>query len=100
MAIQNNDPLMLVLKLSSSELKNILQLNEAKNVIININDALHDDVCSGYYAIIDWEVDEEDEDQVTIATAPLKGSNAVQLFSPEALINSDLLTNPGISPAT
>lgn len=89
MSVQSNISARLILKLPSSELKNILQLNKTKNLIININDALHDDTFSGYYLITDWDVDEEDDDQVLIYTSSFKGKKTVQLFSPEALDNPE-----------
>lgn len=99
MAAQSNIPSRLILKLPSSELKNILQLNETKNAIIKINDILHDNICSGYYAITEWSVDKEDDDQVVIYAHPLKGSNIVQLFSPKALDNPEYYTPIDSDPA-
>ena len=91
--------MLLILKMPSSELKNILQLSKTKNVIININDTLHNDVSSGYYIFTDWYVDEEDNDQVIITMRALKGLNMVQLFTPEALDNPELYTPISDPPA-
>lgn len=99
MSGSSNIPSSLILKLPSSELVNMLQLNVTKTVIININDTLHDDICSGYYAITDWNVDKEDGDQVVIYAHPLKGSSIVQLFSPKALDNPEYYTPIDSDPA-
>lgn len=75
----------LQIKLPSSELKNMLELYNTP-ILIRINDALHDDLCSGYYTVYDNYT--EDEDQILIYLRPLYGDRTyVELISPEALDN-------------
>lgn len=100
MPISSNSYTNLILKLPLSELVNMLQLYEEKIILINVNDTLHDDLCSGYYTLTNWYINEENDSQVIIDLNNIYNyyNMHIEIYSPEALNNPELYTPTNPSP--